>query len=82
MQNVLLKSLNLNSYLLHEFWIATKGPRLELASMKISGIKPFGFKGINSHIYGGGLCKVPNISPYVGNIHMKQQPISSQLINT
>jgi hypothetical protein len=50
--------------------------------MSISGTQPFGLKGINSHIYQGGLCKVPNISPYVGGIHMKQQPISSQPINT
>ncbi len=68
--------------MLREFWTTIKAPRLKPASISILGTQPFGFKDINSHIYGDGLCKVLNINPFVGSIYIKQQLISLHPIDT
>ncbi len=48
--------------------------KLEPTSIKLSGAQPFLFKGgTHTQLLPGSVYKVQNISPSVGNIHMKQQ---------
>lgn len=64
-----------------DFSIAVKGSRLEHASILcLLRTQAFGFKGINSYVHGGNVCKVrPNINPFVGSIHMKPPPSSQPI---